>query len=306
MPDFEITAPDGSRFVVTAPEGASEADILSFAQQNMGSKPAAPPASQPAPSLGEQAMRGLGLGARAAVEGLSSLPGMVYDAAAAPINAGIRGVNALAGTSLPRVNPAAENIAALTDAAGLPKPETQGEKIASGAVQGAASALPMLVGGAALQGAGGLAGAVGQGLAAGPGIQIAAGAAGGAVEGGTDSPLAGTAAALAVPGIAALFGRVAAPVRPNENPRMRDALRIAEQEGIAQHLTPGQQSGSQGLRRAEDMMRYVPGNGPAAINRGLPEAYNRAVLRRAGIDADYASPDVLEAQRAALGQRIDT
>ena len=286
----------------TTPE-VMEGAIQSALRRPPARTPSAPAAQRP--GLGDQAMRGLGLGTRAAVEGLTSLPGMVYDAAAAPLNAGIRGLNSIAGANLPQINPASQNIAALTDAAGLPKPATQAEKITSGAVQGAASALPMLAGGAALQGAGGLAGAVGQGLAASPGMQVAAGAAGGAVEGGTDSPLAGTAAALAVPGIAALFGRVAAPVRPNENPRMRDALRIAEQEGISPHLTPGQQSGNQGLRRAEDMMRYVPGNGPAAINRGLPEAYNRAVLQRAGIQADYASPDVLEAQRAALGQRID-
>lgn len=34
--DYEITSPDGNRFVVTAPEGATEADVLSYAQQNFG------------------------------------------------------------------------------------------------------------------------------------------------------------------------------------------------------------------------------------------------------------------------------
>lgn len=41
MPDFEITAPNGQRFVVTAPEGASQDEVLRYAQQNMpGAAPA--------------------------------------------------------------------------------------------------------------------------------------------------------------------------------------------------------------------------------------------------------------------------
>lgn len=42
MPDFEITSPDGKRFVVTAPEGASQEQVLSYAQQNFKSAPQAP------------------------------------------------------------------------------------------------------------------------------------------------------------------------------------------------------------------------------------------------------------------------
>ena len=33
--DYEITAPDGRRFVVTAPDGASPDDVLRYAQQNV-------------------------------------------------------------------------------------------------------------------------------------------------------------------------------------------------------------------------------------------------------------------------------
>lgn len=36
MPDYVITAPDGRKFKITAPEGASEEDVLKFAQANMG------------------------------------------------------------------------------------------------------------------------------------------------------------------------------------------------------------------------------------------------------------------------------
>lgn len=41
MPDFEVTSPSGQRFIVTAPQGASQDQILSYAKQNMPA--AAPP-----------------------------------------------------------------------------------------------------------------------------------------------------------------------------------------------------------------------------------------------------------------------
>ncbi|QGH72222.1 coil containing protein [Caudoviricetes sp.] len=39
MPKFEITAPDGRLFEVTAPEGASQAEVLAYAQKNFGQPP---------------------------------------------------------------------------------------------------------------------------------------------------------------------------------------------------------------------------------------------------------------------------
>ena len=47
MARFEITAPDGRLFEVTAPEGASQAEVLSYAQQNFG---------QPSTTLGQKAI----------------------------------------------------------------------------------------------------------------------------------------------------------------------------------------------------------------------------------------------------------
>lgn len=54
MPEFEITAPDGRRFIVTAPEGASQDEILQFAQANTPPPDAAPQ------SLGDRVMGRLG------------------------------------------------------------------------------------------------------------------------------------------------------------------------------------------------------------------------------------------------------
>src|SRR5258708_17543335 len=38
MPDFEVTSPSGKKFMVTAPEGASQDDILGYAQKQLNDK----------------------------------------------------------------------------------------------------------------------------------------------------------------------------------------------------------------------------------------------------------------------------
>jgi hypothetical protein len=48
MPDYEITSPDGKRFRVTAPDGATEQDVLAYAQSQFAQQAPAPPAQAPA------------------------------------------------------------------------------------------------------------------------------------------------------------------------------------------------------------------------------------------------------------------
>jgi len=55
MARFEITAPDGRLFEVTAPEGASQAEVLAYAQQNFG-QPTQPSIGQKALGVGEAAL----------------------------------------------------------------------------------------------------------------------------------------------------------------------------------------------------------------------------------------------------------
>ena len=62
MARFEITAPDGRLFEVTAPEGASQAEVLAYAQQNFG--------QPPQPSIGQKA---LGIGEAALSAGTGAL-----------------------------------------------------------------------------------------------------------------------------------------------------------------------------------------------------------------------------------------
>jgi len=54
MPKFEITSPDGRLFEVNAPEGASQAEVLAYAQQNFG-QPKGSTVGQKALGVGEAA-----------------------------------------------------------------------------------------------------------------------------------------------------------------------------------------------------------------------------------------------------------
>ena len=126
----------------------------------------------------QSAGRSLGLGTRATAQGLGQLPGVVYDAAGGLINMGAAGLEAIGGPSLPRVRTARENVGSLADAAGLPQPATSGERYLGAAVEGAASVLPSMGAGAALQ-AVGQGGVLSRALLGPVSTQVAAGVGGG-------------------------------------------------------------------------------------------------------------------------------
>lgn len=52
MPRYQITGPDGGTYEVEAPEGASEQDVMSFAQSQLGQKPPAAAPTAQAPNSG--------------------------------------------------------------------------------------------------------------------------------------------------------------------------------------------------------------------------------------------------------------
>lgn len=84
MPKYRITGPDGGTYEVTAPDGASEADVMAYAQANY--KPTAAPAAAPAPDAGFLKNAAAGL-----VKGASELGATILspvDAAARALNGG--------------------------------------------------------------------------------------------------------------------------------------------------------------------------------------------------------------------------
>ncbi|PHX98302.1 MAG: hypothetical protein CK529_13695 [Rhodospirillaceae bacterium] len=121
----------------------------------------------PPPSFG----RGLGLGVRDAVQGVASLPGLVYDAVGGALNLG-------GPPSKPRIRTARENIDSILTAVGVPKAATEDERLVSAAAEGVASVIPGMGIGSLLQAAKS-APKLSQILLANPSTQIAAGVGGG-------------------------------------------------------------------------------------------------------------------------------
>lgn len=140
-----------------------------------------------------------------------------------------------------------------------------------------------------------------QALASQPVLQATAGGVGGAVGEATDSPLLGTAAALTVPLVAGAVGRARTPIRSTLSPEESRLARVAQQNNIP--LTPAQRTGSRPLQTAEAVFETLPlTSGPQeGIREAQRKAFNRAVLKTAGINADEATPNVLQTAKRRLG-----
>lgn len=93
--------------------------------------------------------RGLGLGTRAAMEGVTGLPAMVGDALNAAVNIGIDASNKLFGSNISRLQPVSQVISQGMTSAGLPEPETAQERLTSGIVRGGVGAATIPMGGMA-------------------------------------------------------------------------------------------------------------------------------------------------------------
>lgn len=87
MPVFEITSPEGKVFEVTAPDGATEQEVLSYAQQNMAGAAQPEPES---PSILKDVAKSIPSGfARGAAGAVMALPNLINAAVAGPQLLGI-------------------------------------------------------------------------------------------------------------------------------------------------------------------------------------------------------------------------
>jgi hypothetical protein len=86
-------------------------------------------------------------------------------------------------------------------------------------------------------------------------------------------------------------------INPVRTPAWRQPfIDTANQEGFGQALTAGQLTGSTPLRKLEQTASEIPGVGSTAEEafRQGKEGFTRASLRRAGMDAPLATPEVME------------
>lgn len=115
MPTFDVTSPDGRKFRVNAPEGATQDQIIAYAQANMPAALKSDPEAKPERSLTDSLGRAAGLTARYAVEGMAALPGMV-----------INPLTVAAGQK-----PWTQALSDTLTSFGLPQPESPGEKVSA-------------------------------------------------------------------------------------------------------------------------------------------------------------------------------
>jgi hypothetical protein len=184
--------------------------------------------------------------------------------------------------------------------------ETQGDRIArrvgEGVTDAVAFALPAAriakyaAPGTVTQGAA-------QTLATAPAMQSVASGTGGGVAETTGSELAGFAASMATPFAAAAGARAIskAPLDPAIQ-RLQD---VAAANNIP--LTPAQKSDSGTMRRIEDAFSNLPIT--ASVSAGSrarqATAYNRAVLKQAGINGDKADAATLSRAADDLGKEVE-
>jgi hypothetical protein len=179
----EIEAPDGT--IVEFPDNTPQETMRAAMARRFG--PSQPPAAPAAPGPQEAAQapqaatprttaEQLGLGTRAAAQGLLGLPGLAYDVAAIPQNL----LSNIPGLGFMRAKPAAELVSQAATAIGLPEPRDAGERIMGSAISGAAGALtPIGIGNTMLAAAAPAAQRLAQVLRAGPAQQVAMGTTGG-------------------------------------------------------------------------------------------------------------------------------
>ena len=294
------------------PEERAELEQLRAKLRPTSSAPAPAAPTGPAPSFG----RSMGLNARDLAQGITGLPGLAIDVMGLPTRAVIKGYEAITGkeTALGKAPTFGQALDQTMTRAGLPVPVTEGEKLASALKQG-------LVGTVSGQGAGALmksaAPAVSKFMTAQPVLQTASAVPASAAayyagEAAGDSPYAPLAQIGAgmvggmTPSAAMAFGRkVATPLKISNPPETQRLIGIAQNEGIS--LTPGTKSGSRPLQVAESVLSTLPfSSGPQRqVYAKTREQFNQAILKKAGINDKYVSPEVLDDAFTGIGTEFN-
>lgn len=133
---------------------------------------------------------------------------------------------------------------------------------------------------------------------------VASETAGQATQGTAAEPWARAAAGIAgsfAPGLAA---RAVSP-SPTDSGRL-NSLAVLDREGV-KSLTAGQRTDSTPLRWAESASQDIPLAGKRAkvLQERQADEFTRATLKRAGIEADRATPEVMNGAFVKLGAQFD-
>lgn len=316
MAKYRITAPDGNAYEVTAPDDATEEQVLAYAQQNY-QQPASFDSVQSSTSSTEQrsaaaaapadpnegmsgfdkAAAGFGKSIVDTGRGLAQL-GVDFVNAPATITRRIRGEDSIPDGALDRKASELKASAAEAKRMDAPLMETgaglagnitgYGVQMLSPATvmrgtAGARALLPTTVSGNAAAGA--TMAAATQPMADGD-FRLENAAWGGAF---------GAGGAALAKGVGALAGRAKDAIPDN----VRELYEAAKARGI--ELTPAQLSDSRFLKFAQSMLRSVPFTGAQGRHAKQVEAFNRAAAMEIGEDAAALTPEVYAGAKSRIG-----
>lgn len=306
MPIFEIQGPDGGIYEVDAPD--EKAAAAGFQKFNVPTDASTAPDQGALTAAGRGAAQGFTFGLNDEMRGLVEAGGVAPDQPAS-LGALIRGgYNLLTGSGQdayrggtdrtraelktsqeqhPIATTTGEIGGALTGGLGLVGGGLSLGANAARAGQGLGSmALGSAVDGAAigaLQGAG----------SATEGQRLEGAKTGGIVGGGL-----GLAAPLAISGVSNAVRRAVTPLPVNAE--RQAAANVLRNEGV--ELTAGQTTGSKGLRYAES---EIGGNAAENVMERQGEQFTRAALSRAAVNADRATPQVIDDAFRRIGGDFD-
>lgn len=248
------------------------------------------------PSTTADVAKSFGVGVPKGLIGIAGLPGDIAEYGARGINAAVQGIGNYFGLD---VGPSREAQAPTYGSSDIRKgvenvtgPLYEPQTTAGQYAQTVGEFLP-----AAVTGPGGIARRAITGAVI-PGV--ASEAAGQATQGTWAEPYARVGAAIAAPAAAT---RLATPFAAGGQSAERAAA-VGALEGEGVQLTAGQRTGSKPLQYLESSLGDVTGAGTAAVERGK-EQFTRAALRRAGIDAERATPEVIDQAFTRIGNEFD-
>lgn len=236
-------------------------------------------------------------------EGLGYLAGAPVDLTTAAMNLGISGVNAaFPDANIKPIDKPAFGSQALVEAltgAGTIAPESEDPSLRFTRRVGqdvGASAIPIM--GTAGRAARPLS-MIAKELALSAGSGVGAGVAQEFAPGNSLAELAGQL--IGSGGIAGLTKAGRKLVTPfSTSPERRAAADLMQAEGV--DLTAGQRTGDKGLKYAES---ELGGQRIGDINEQQAKQFTSAALRRAGVSADVATPEVMDAAFTNLGRQFD-
>jgi hypothetical protein len=286
MPVYEVTAPDGRKLRITAPEGATQEDALAYAQQHLGQAPA-----PRRPMADRYAAAGI-----EAPKPAADVARAEYDAAPwyqKPAIAAGAELTSL-GRGLGQLFTANDSTAhqKLTAAANADAPYQDAPHGVSGFVGRAAPYLATLPLGSPAAGTAGRLGlATAEGAAIGGAQQVRTG----------ESRMQNAAFGG---GLSALgFGLGAGARRAGKNasesiaPEVRAIWNKAKEFGIT--LTPAQLSDSRLMKYMSHQFGMLPFSGGAARTEQQVGQFNRKLSEAIGVDAPTVTPEVYASKKAA-------